>query len=769
MEAYRSAYHGTTFEDPIPNEPPTFRRQLSNQVNILEGRTAHFEGTLEPTGDPSMKVTWLKDGQPLEASSRINSFFNFGYVALTIEKLELRDAGEYTCIASNNQGQAYTAALLTVISKKSIITDVQYEDGWEKIRHLEDSSRYHGTREEEIEINERPKFTSPLVGPDSLVEAKSAHFETRLEPMSDPTMKVEWFFNGRPLTTGHRFKTYFDFGYVALDMLYVFPEDTGLFTVRATNKLGEASLSKQLMVTSRTSIDTSTIHETSMKQIKYLERDHEEPSYAIDDYSKVKPYFVQPLRDPGHEFKEGSKVHLEARIEPVNDPSLTVAWFCNGKPLKTGSRFVTKFDFGYISLDILDLFYQDSGEYTVRVTNQLGSAHSSASVRVTKDSRVVTESQYPESVDQIRHLEDHSRYKRQEMVETSVDRAPIFTKPLKNVETVEGTNVHLETRLLPSGDNSMMVEWFVNGVALPVGHRFRPRYDFDFVSLDLLGVYAQDSGIYTCKAKNALGEAVTSCNITIYTKDPSVIQDPQHPEAYQQIQHLEDHSRYKRSTSTEEIVARRPQFLTRFKDVAVRESGTAHFECRIEPINDPKLRVEWYHNGTQMITGSRFQPFYDFGYVAINILQCIEEDSGVYTCRIINDLGSADMNVNLKVSSKASIELASNNPEAFKKIRQLEDYSRYQREQVDEEVIRSGPVFTSAPRSSVINEGERARFECSLTPVGDPNLKVIIIIIILIFPRIIWPSNFRSNGMQMVNLLNKGLDLFRSLILASLR
>ncbi|XP_015783235.1 titin isoform X1 [Tetranychus urticae] len=724
LEAYRQAYHGSVYEDSLPSDPPTFKRHLTDQINILEGRTAHFEGTLEPTGDPSMKVTWLKDGYPVEASSRINSFFNFGYVALTIEKLELRDTGQYTCIASNNQGQAQTSARLTVISKKSIITDVQYEDGWEKIRHLEDSSRYHGTREEEIEINEKPKFTSPLIGPDNLVEAKSAHFETRLEPMSDPTMRAEWFFNGRPLTTGHRFKTYFDFGYVALDILYVFPEDTGLFTVRATNKLGEVSLSKQLTVTSRSSIDTSTIHETSMKHIQYLERGHDEPSYAIDDYSKVKPYFVQPLRNPNHELQEGSKVHLEAQIEPVNDPSLTVAWFFNGKPLKTGSRFVTRFDFGYISLDILDLFYQDTGEYTVKVTNQLGSAHSSASIKVTKDSRVVTASQYPDSAEQIRHLEDHSRYKRQEMVETSVDRAPIFTKPLKNVETFEGTNVHLESRLLPSGDNSMVVEWFVNGVALPVGHRFRPRYDFDFISLDLLGVYAQDSGIYTCKAKNALGEAVTSCNITIYAKDPSVIQESQHPEAYQQIQHLEDHSRYKRSTSTEEIVAMKPKFLMRFKDVAIREGGVAHFECRIEPINDPKLRVEWYHNGVQMMVGSRFQPFHDFGYVALNILKCIEEDSGVYTCRIINELGSADMNVNLKVLSEASIELSSNNPEAFKKIRQLEDYSRYQREQVDEEVIRSGPVFTTAPRSLVINEGERARFECSLTPVGDPNLKV---------------------------------------------
>lgn len=48
--------------------------------------------------------------------------------------------------------------------------------------------------------------------------------------------------------SGHRFRTYFDFGYVALDILYVFPEDSGTFTVVARNSLGEATLTKQIYV-----------------------------------------------------------------------------------------------------------------------------------------------------------------------------------------------------------------------------------------------------------------------------------------------------------------------------------------------------------------------------------------------------------------------------------------------------------------------------------------------------------------------------------------
>lgn len=43
------------------------------------------------------------------------------------------------------------------------------------------------------------------------------------------------------------------------------------------------------------------------------------------------PQFIVPLQNVSQ--TEGGRVHFEARIEPVGDPSMVVEWFLNGRPL----------------------------------------------------------------------------------------------------------------------------------------------------------------------------------------------------------------------------------------------------------------------------------------------------------------------------------------------------------------------------------------------------------------------------------------------------
>ncbi len=53
---------------------------------------------------------------------------------------------------------------------------------------------------------------------------------------------------------GSRFQTTNDFGYVALDIQYVQPEDSGTYMVHATNELGEAITTATMRVKCKPSL-----------------------------------------------------------------------------------------------------------------------------------------------------------------------------------------------------------------------------------------------------------------------------------------------------------------------------------------------------------------------------------------------------------------------------------------------------------------------------------------------------------------------------------
>lgn len=126
--------------------------------------------------------------------------------------------------------------------------ETQNEAALQKIHQLEDHTKYTRREEEDIVVRDAPRFVAQLNGPTSRVEGQSAHYECRIEPYPDPNLKVEWFHNGKPLQTGHRFRTSYDFGFASLDVLTVYGEDSGQYTCKATNRLGTAQSSINLSV-----------------------------------------------------------------------------------------------------------------------------------------------------------------------------------------------------------------------------------------------------------------------------------------------------------------------------------------------------------------------------------------------------------------------------------------------------------------------------------------------------------------------------------------
>lgn len=52
-----------------------------------------------------------------------------------------------------------------------------------------------------------------------------------------------------------------------------------------------------------------------------------------------------------------------------------------------------------------------------------------------------------------------------------------------------------------------------------------------------------------------------------------------------------------------EVVHQKPVFLTPLNNLDLKEAEHAHLECRVEPINDANLKIEWYNSFCFLFSG----------------------------------------------------------------------------------------------------------------------------------------------------------------------
>ena len=241
--------------------------------------------------------------------------------------------------------------------------------------------------------------------------------------------------------------------------------------------------------------------------------------------------------------------------------------------------------------------------------------------------------------------------------------------------------------------------------------------------MDIRGLREDDTGIYECKAVTDLGEAVTAASITVHGKG-SLLLDSQHPEGMKKIAAME--SRVMHQKTELEATYGKPVFTSPLAGSAeVGEGQTAHMEARVVPVGDPQMTYEWTKNGENINLGSRFKASQDFGFVTLDIMQCVPEDSGMYMLKAKNFAGESSSSFALHVGGKGGILAESMHPESFKKLAQLE--ASKDKKPVDEadNGINQPPVFIEQlNKPSVVAEGETVKLDAKVEPRNDPNLRV---------------------------------------------
>ena len=115
-------------------------------------------------------------------------------------------------------------------------------------------------------------------------------------------------------------------------------------------------------------------------------------------------------------------------------------------------------------------------------------------------------------------------------------------------------------------------------------------YDFGFVALDILYAYPEDSGTYTCRAKNNLGQTDATSNLIVQGKS-GLLLDTMDRDRLHHLKNLESHKANLKGASESDAPITKPVFTTALHNTQGAPEGTnVHMECRLEPLNDPNLK-----------------------------------------------------------------------------------------------------------------------------------------------------------------------------------
>nr|XP_061802895.1 myosin-binding protein H-like [Nerophis lumbriciformis] len=163
---------------------------------------------------------------------------------------------------------------------------------------------------------------------------------------------------------------------------------------------------------------------------------------------------------------------------------------------KTGEWFTVLEHYHRLTATITDLIMGNSYAFRVFSVNKVGVSEKSA---VTKDVATIQKTGII--------------YKPPEYQEHDFSEAPKFTTPLSN----RAATVGYTTKLLCSvrGSPKPKIEWLKNQMVIGDDPKFRQLSNQGICSLEIRKPCCFDGGVYTCRAKNAQGEATVSCKLEV--------------------------------------------------------------------------------------------------------------------------------------------------------------------------------------------------------------------------------------------------------------
>ncbi|XP_040072551.1 obscurin isoform X2 [Ixodes scapularis] len=484
----------------------------------------------------------------------------------------------------------------------------------------------------------KPQFQKALRG---LTCSQGDNLSLECEVSSPETPTVQWLKDNIPLKKSQRVETKEDAGKHKLLINEASVEDSGMYTIIASNPQGTASCSAPVYVKPGLSVSKGDSRPTS-------------PGGTVLPHA---PVFKVKLKDT--ELLEGTSVRFELVVRGCPEPEVT--FYKNGKKLKEDDRVRVIYESKEVFELVIDhISFEDMGKYSCVAVNSEGKDESSGTITVTKDKILFqgltgdfsAEGSHPLTPPPrspaFRWFKDGQEFEASERFQVTFDdiednitlvfqhvtpddaglytcvastssgkiscsaeltvqgsvikkspEAPTIHASLSDVEVNEGASAMLELKV--TGYPKPKITWKHDGKVIEAGGRYRFLFeDEESMTLIIKNVTKADSGKYSVVAENELGSANTDCKLTVNSL---------------------------------------PAFKKELKDVSVMTDEVLKLDVEVQ--GSPQPDVKWYKDGQAVIEDDRVKilhPAEDKHALVIDRVKV--EDSGNYSCVISNTTGT---------------------------------------------------------------------------------------------------------------------------------
>ncbi|XP_065086396.1 obscurin isoform X3 [Ochlerotatus camptorhynchus] len=591
---------------------PTFTKE-PDSINVHDWGDVY--NRVDISGCPRPTIQWLRNGTPLnleeideetnEPKIKVVTSGDIEVVSeLFITHFGPEWQGNYSCLATSIGGETEAKFMILVKNEQPV-----FGKGLERGMDLEEDDR--------LELS-------------CIVDGS-------------PLPKMTWYKDGIEVTPNEHVKiTHGHDGRCRLIVEKADPGDSGCYKLVLSNKTGEVSTQSSIAVTPKQ---------------RY-------------------PIFVRPLQD--HKIVVGETLHMEAKI--AGFPMPEVRWFKDGLPIHQTKaiNFINEPN-GIVGFIIDRVTPEDAGIYTCEVKNEVGKA-TSASI-----TEIIPKAKKPQFVNELQDISivegypiklnvkvigfpspainwlhngtqitgDHFRITQEGegcstlTVEKSVgtdcgdyqvvasnengdtactgkvtilpvtdtstgEEPPSFLGGIRDITADEGKELTFRARFI--GNPAPEVIWTKDGEPLQPTGRVTVTCDGKTVGLTITPTEVSDSGEYACLMANPLGETETKASAIVRK------------------------------------MFQKPNFVYHFPDVQQLPGLEAKFPAKL--VGNPRPTVQWYKNETPINPNDRYSMKYEGEHCCLYIKECVESDTGLYSCTATNREGSSTVEAKLDVVSQ---------------------------------------------------------------------------------------------------------------------